>query len=173
MKKIIAACIAIGAVNTTYAALDDYLPPAKLQEHTDKLKMVYGGVGMTNRLVHANAELVTPYGIAYGKVGAFLNGEDLGAQAGFRFPYHFTGIDQNGYYVGAFLGHTENTKLDNERIQRLGGGIDLSYVLLNAQRISTASVGLKFSEKLKGRYGSEKSADPELQFSYSLSFGIF
>ena len=158
---------------TAQAALDDYLPAAKFKPHMDSLKTAYVGLGMTDRLAHGNAELVTPYGIAYGKVGVFTNGEDMGVQAGFRYPYHLTGTDQNGYYIGAFLGHTENAKVDNEQIQRLGAGVDLSYVMLNAQRISTLSVGLKFSERLTGRYGTEVPADPELQFAYTLSFGVF
>lgn len=174
MKKfIVMCCLSLGLTNVAQAALDDYLPPAKLKEHTASLNKIYGGFGMTNRLVHGNAELVTPYGIAYSKLGIFTNGEDPGVQVGFRLPYHFTGTDQNGYYVGVYAGHTENIKLDNEQIQRLGAGIDLSYVKLDKQRISTASLGVQLSENVEGRYGSENKTTPKLQFAYSLSFGIF
>lgn len=173
MKKIIVMCLSLGLTSFAQAALDDYLPPAKLKEHTASLNTVYGGFGMSNKLVHGNAEIITPYGIAYSKLGVFTNGEDLGAQVGFRFPYHFTGTDQNGYYIGVYGGHTENAKIDNEQKQRLGVGMDLSYVKLDKQRISTASLGIQLSENLEGRYGSESKTTPKLQFAYTLSFGIF
>lgn len=173
MKKIILAAVGLSLATLTQAGLDDYLPPAKLKQHQAALNTAYVGVGMTAKLVHLNPEIVTPYGIAYAKLGVFSNGEDPGAQVGFRFPYHFTGVDQNGYYVGVYAGHTENAKVDDEQKQRLGAGIDLSYVLLDKQRISTASVGIGASEKLKGRYGSVKDIEPKLQFAYSLSFGVF
>ena len=173
MKKIIVACLSLGMAHITQAALDDYLPTAKLKDHTAELNKIYGGIGMTNRLAHGNAEIVTPYGIAYGKVGVFTNGEDVGGQVGFRYPYYLTGADQNGYYVGVYAGHIENAKIDNQQKQRLGAGIDLAYVLLSKQRISTLSVGIGAGEKLTGRYGSETELEPEIQFSYSLSFGIF
>lgn len=173
MKKIILGLMGFSLISFTHAALDDYLPPAKLKEHTASLNTVYGGIGMTNKLVHTNAEIVTPYGIAYGKLGVFTNGEDAGGQVGFRLPYHLTGTDQNGYYFGVYAGHTENAKVDGEQKLRLGAGIDLSYVLLSKQRISTASVGVGASEKLTGRYGTETKIVPKLQFAYSLSFGLF
>lgn len=173
MNKIILALTGILIAQGAHAAVNDFLPPAKLKEHTAGLKTVYGGVGMTNRLAHGNVEVVTPYGIGYGKVGVFTNGQDTGGQVGFRFPYHFTGTDQNGYYVGLYAGHTENAKIDNEQKQRLGVGVDLSYVLLSKERISTVSVGVGASEKLEGRYGAEFKSTPKLQFSYTLSFGIF
>lgn len=173
LKKIIISLMLASMASTLHAGLDDYLPPAKLKEHTDNLKMVYGGLGMTAKLVHLNAEMVTPYGIIYGKPGIFTGGEEPGMQVGYRYPYHFTGTDQNGYYFGVYGGHTANTEIDGKRELRLGGGVDLSYVLLNKQRISTLSVGVGASERVEGRRGSIKKTEPELQFAYSLSFGIF
>lgn len=150
------------------------LPDAKLKDHTQSLKWGYVGAGVTTKLLHLNAEWVNPYGIAYGKVGAFMNDDnEVGAQVGFRFPYHFTGVDQNGYYVGFYAGHLESAKLDGELHQRLGAGIDLSYVKLDKQRISTLSVGIGAGEKIEGRNGSQRDIKPQLQFAYSLSFGVF
>lgn len=173
MKKIILAVLSLGTMSFAQAALDDFLPAAKLKDHTASLNKVYVGAGMSNKLVHGNAEIITPYGIAYGKLGVFTNGQDLGGQVGFRYPYHLNGTDQNGYYIGAYAGYLENVKIDGEQEQRLGAGVDLSYVLLSKQRLSTLSVGVGAGEKLEGRYGSKKEIVPKLQFSYTLSFGIF
>lgn len=47
------------------------------------------------------------------------------------------------------------------------------YVLLNSERISTFSVGIGAAEKLTDQNG-DVAADtkPQIQFSYSLSFGL-
>ena len=173
MKKIVIGLLATSLISFAHADLDDYLPPAKLKEHTANLKTVYGGFGMTAKLVHLNGEIVTPYGIVYAKPGIFTSNDEPGIQVGYRYPYHFTGTDQNGYYVGVYAGHTENAEIDGQRKLRLGAGIDLSYVLLSKQRLSTLSVGVGGSERIEGRYGTVKKVEPELQFAYSLSFGIF
>ena len=101
------------------------------------------GVGITQELIHLNTEWVNPYGIAYVKGGVFLNDDHkIGAQAGFRYPAYLTGKDNNGYYVGAYAGHIDSRRIDNEYKTRLGAGIDLAYVLLSSERISSFSVGI-------------------------------
>lgn len=132
------------------------------------------GAGFTQKLLHANAEWVNPYGIAYVKGGVFLTDDNpIGGQVGFRYPVHMTGKDKNGYYVGAYAGHIESKSVDGEHEARLGGGIDLAYVLLSSERISSFSVGIGAGEELKnsdGRVVAE--TEPRLQFSYTLSIGL-
>lgn len=152
----------------------DLLPHAKLAESAPTLKKGYVGAGISQQLLHGNFEWVNPYGIAYAKAGVFINDDhEAGGQIGFRFPYHFTGTDQNGYYFGVYAGHLESIELDSEAHTRLGVGVDLAYVMLNANRISTISVGIGAAEKVEGQYGGEKETEPQLQFAYSLSFGVF
>ena len=174
MKKYILAMCALSTFGVAHAHIDDYLPEAKLAESTASLKKGYVGAGISQQLLHGNFEWVNPYGIAYAKAGVFINDDnEAGAQVGFRFPYHLTGTDQNGYYFGVYAGHLESVEVDGENFERLGAGVDLAYVLLNATRISTISVGIGAAEKIEGQNGGKKDIKPQLQFAYSLSFGAF
>ena len=67
----------------------------------------------------------------------------------------------------------ESVEVDGENFERLGAGVDLAYVLLNATRISTISVGIGAAEKIEGQNDGKKDIKPQLQFAYSLSFGAF
>ena len=174
MKKYILAMCALSTFGVAHAHIDDYLPEAKLAESTASLKSGYVGAGISQQLLHSNFEWVNPYGIAYVKAGVFINDDhEPGAQIGFRLPYHLTGTDQNGYYFGVYAGHLESVIVDQEEYSRLGAGVDLAYVMLDASRISTISVGIGAAEKIEGKNGSERKTDPQLQFAYSLSFGAF
>lgn len=156
----------------TQAAVKDWLPEPKIK--TDGLKKVYAGVGITNDLLHFNAELPTAHGIVYAKAGSFLGGANEAAgQVGFRYPYHLTGTDQNGYYFGGFVGHIESGSIDREDYNRLGAGVDLSYVWLNRSRVSAASIGIGVGERKKGNGGQEDKPEPMVMFGYSFSFGIY
>lgn len=172
MKKIAFTLLAVLSSAVAQAGISDMLPEPKLAEqNTGK---GYVGFGLSQRLGHVNVEWVSDYGIAYAKAGAFFGGEeDPGAQIGFRYPYHLTGTDANGYYFGVYGGHLDNISLDGKYYQRLGAGIDLAYVLLNKSRISTASVGIGAAEQVVGRFGSKKYMSPQLQLAYSLSFNVF
>ena len=149
-----------------------FLPEAKLADSS--VKALYAGAGFTQKMIHLNAEWVNPYGIAYAKAGAFLNGDKtFGGQLGFRYPVHFTGKDKNGYYLGAYAGHIESKDTGAEYESRLGGGVDLAYVMLSPERISTFSVGIGAGEKLTGQNGrTVADTEPKLQFSYTLSIGL-
>lgn len=152
--------------------LNHYLPDAKLKNATVSNFNI--GAGFTQRLLHGNIEWVNPYGIAYAKTGVFLNGDQqVGGQIGFRYPAYLTGTDQNGYYVGVYAGHLDSKSVDNDYEARLGAGVDLAYVKLNAARISTFSVGLGVGEELTDQQGKKvEEVKPQIQFSYSLSFGL-
>ncbi|WP_180001164.1 MULTISPECIES: hypothetical protein [unclassified Acinetobacter] len=132
------------------------------------------GAGFTRKLVHLNTEWVNPYGIAYVKGGVFLDDDrTIGGQVGFRYPAHLTGKDKNGYYVGGYAGHIESKRVDNEYKARLGAGIDLAYVLLSSERISSFSVGIGAGEKFEDQNGRVVAeTEPRLQFSYTLSIGL-
>lgn len=177
MKKTGLLLLGLMVAGVTQAKLSDFLPTLpepKLKEHSAKTKQGYVGLGLTQKLLHVNAEWVNPYGIAYAKVGAFVNGDnEVGAQLGFRYPYFLTGTDLNGYYFGVYAGHLDNVSVDGKYYQRLGGGVDLAYVLLDRERISSFSVGVGAAEKVVGKHGSKKSTEPQLQFAYSLSFDVF
>lgn len=132
------------------------------------------GVGFTQKLLHLNTEWVNPYGIAYVKGGVFLDDDrTIGGQAGFRYPAHLTGKDKNGYYVGVYAGHIDSKQVDGEYEGRLGAGVDLAYVLLSSERISSFSIGIGAGEKLEDRNGrAVAETEPRLQFSYTLSIGL-
>lgn len=134
----------------------------------------YFGAGITQKLLHVNAEWVNPYGIAYAKGGAFMGADhEPGGQIGFRMPIHRTGKDNNGYYIGAYAGHIDRYWVDGNDEARLGGGIDLAYVMLSQERISTFSVGISAGEELKSSSGTVVAeTEPRLQFSYTLSIGL-
>ena len=162
------------AVLSSVAHAGDFKSPfeAKLSKNDAQTWNV--GAGFTQKLLHANAEWVNPYGIAYVKGGVFLNDDhNIGGQLGFRHPVHLTGKDKNGYYVGAYAGHIETRPVNGEHEARLGGGIDLAYVLLSPERISSFSIGLGAGEELKNSGGKVVAeTEPRLQFSYTLSIGL-
>ena len=70
-------------------------------------------------------------------------------------------------------GHIDSKQVDGNIRKPLGGGIDLAYVLLSSERISSFSIGIGAGEKLQdsnGRVVAE--TEPRLQFSYTLSIGL-
>jgi hypothetical protein len=154
------------------AAIKDWLPEPKIK--TEGLKSVYAGVGLTSDLLHFSAESPTAYGTVYAKAGSFLGGADKAAgQVGFRYPYHLTGTDQNGYYLGGFVGHIESASMNREDYNRLGAGLELSYVWLNRSRLSAASIALGVGERKKGSGGQEDKPQPKILFGYTFNFGIY
>ncbi|WP_288386367.1 hypothetical protein [uncultured Acinetobacter sp.] len=172
MKKIYSFLALLTFSSVTCASVQDYLPEAKLQGKDVSPFNV--GLGVTQQLAHVNGEWVNPYGIAYLKAGAYLNGDHtFGGQVGYRYPYYLTGKNQNGYYLGVYAGTLESRRVDNDYTSRLGGGVDLAYVWLNKDRISTFSVGIGAAEALKNTDGSTVvDTKPQLQFAYTLSFGL-
>lgn len=172
MKKIYLLLAVLTCAGTANANENLYLPKAKLKDAAVSTWNV--GAGFTKKLLHGNVEWVNPYGIAYAKTGVFLNDDNtVGGQVGFRYPYYLTGTDKNGYYVGAYAGHIQTKIIDGEEKARLGAGVDLAYVWLSSERISTFSVGIGAGENLKNSRGETvERPEPTLQFSYTLSFGL-
>lgn len=169
---LLGGALLLGAISMSSIAETTPFFEAKIPKGS--ARTLNAGFGFTEKMVHVNGEYVVPYGIAYGKVGAFLNGDNTaGAQIGFRYPYFLTGKDKNGYYIGAFAGHIDSKPVNSGFESRLGAGVDLAYVWLNPERISTASIGLVAGEKLTSSNGDVAAkTEPRLQFSYSLSFGL-
>ena len=171
--KNISILIALLAFNQgLYAEEHPFRPESKLKNADVTTWGI--GAGFTQQLLHANLEWVNPYGIAYAKVGAFLNDDnEVGGQVGFRYPYYLTGTDKNGYYVGVFAGHVDSKNYGGKKQANLGIGADLAYVWLNRERISTLAVGAGVREALDDENGDTiKKAQPIIQISYSLSFGL-
>lgn len=170
MKKIFPLILLLGIGNVTYAAWQDYLPEAKLK-NTDAATL---GVGLTQKMAHFNGEWVNPYGIAYAKVGAFVNGDHaLAGQVGFRYPVVLNGTDKNGFYIGVYGGSLKSKKVDNKDKIQYGAGVDLAYVLLNKERISTFAVGVGAGSEIHDSRGKMiEETKPQLQFAYTLSFGL-
>lgn len=172
MRKIFPLILLLAVGNCAHAELSDYIPEAKLKsEDAARLNV---GAGMTMKLVHLNAEWVNPYGIAYTKLGAFMNGEHVfGGQLGFRYPTFLNGVDKNGFYVGVYGGHIKSKSAGREGDKtQLGAGADLAYVLLNKERISTLSIGMGAGKKVTSGNTIVFEGRPEFQASYSLSFGF-
>lgn len=171
MRIILPFAFLFAVGNVAHAELSDYLPAAKLK--VENLSQWNAGAGITQKLAHLNAEWVNPYGIAYAKLGAFINdGNEIGGQFGFRYPVTMNGTDSNGFYLGAFAGHLKSKTVNGKDESQLGGGVDLSYVLLNKDRISTLSVGLVAGEELKVANQVIYETKPEIQFAYTLSVGF-
>lgn len=171
MRIILPLALLMSIGNMTHAEGSDYLPAAKLKV-TDVSRLNFG-VGLTQKLAHLNAEWVNSYGIAYGKLGAFINdGHEIGGQLGFRYPVALNGKDANGFYLGAFAGHLRSKTFNGQDESQLGGGIDLSYVLLNKERVSSFSVGIVAGEEVTVGNQVIYETKPELQFAYSLSVGF-
>ena len=147
MRKVFSMLILVGLYQSAYADVFNYLPDARLNpEQYSKLNV---GAGVTQQIAHGNLEYVNSYGIAYAKLGVFVNADhDLAGQLGFRYPIALNGKDLNGFYLGAFAGHLKSTSTESYDKTQLGGGVDLAYVMLNKDRISTLSVGIKAGEKV-------------------------
>ncbi len=72
MRKIYPLLAVLTVSSWAHAQDYSFLPEAKLADHKASTWNV--GAGFTQKLLHLNGEWVNPYGIAYAKVGAFLNG---------------------------------------------------------------------------------------------------
>jgi len=179
MKKIFLLLLLVTVGNTVHAAVKDYLPnfkgvfpEAKIKpEDASKINI---GAGITQQIMHVNGEWVNPYGIAYAKLGAFYNGDhEFAGQVGYRIPVALNGTDKNGFYLGLYGGSLKSKKVDGRDEVQYGGGADLSYVLLNKERISTFSVGMGAGSEIHNKNG-EMIAEtrPQIQFSYTLSVGF-
>lgn len=179
MKKIFPLLTLLAIGNIAHADVKDYLPdlkgilPEAKIKPEDASKWNLGG-GITQQMIHANGEWVNPYGIAYAKVGAFYNdGHELAGQLGYRFPVALNGTDKNGFYLGVYGGTLKSRKVDGEDNIQYGGGGDLSYVLLNKERISTFSVGLGVGSEIHDKQGKVIiETRPQIQFAYTLSVGF-
>jgi hypothetical protein len=167
---VLAACLMAGGA--VHADVIDWLG-WEVRPDTTGLKPVYLGVGLTNALLHFNAEVPTAYGNVYAKVGQFYDGKEVAGQIGWRYPYLLTGTDQNGYYLGGMLGHIQNDRLDGDRYNRLGGALELSYVWSNVHRINAASVAIGAGVEKTGDSGEKKRAKPTILFSYTFGVGAF
>lgn len=171
MRNIFPLVLLSTVCNLAYADISDYLPAAKLK--SEQVSAINIGAGMTNKLVHVNGEWANPYGIGYAKVGAYTNDDhEIGGQVGFRYPVVLSGKDANGFYLGAFAGHLRSVPINGSDELQLGGGVDLSYVLLNKERISTISVGIAAGEEMKAGNRVIRETKPEIQFAYTLSMGF-
>lgn len=134
---------------------------------------IYVGAGLAGSLMHMVVEKPTKYGNFYARIGQFYEGEQAGGQVGYRYPYKFTGKNNNGVYLGVFGGQVESVKLDDERKYRLGGGADISYVGFDASRITSAGVGLYFGEEMTGKKGSKLEPRAAVMFTFSIAAGLF
>ena len=172
MKRIYLLLAVLTSTGLVHAEENPFKPEPKLKDA--KVSSWNIGAGVTKKLLHANLEWVNRYGIAYAKAGAFLNTDNkAGGQVGFRYQYYLTGTDKNGYYVGVYAGHLDSKNYGGKVKANLGVGADMAFVWLNNERISTFSVGAGVREPLEGADGkTAKKAEPVLQLSYTLSFGL-
>lgn len=140
--------------------------------NTDGLKKLYVGAGLSNALVAAHAEAPTKYGNVYAKAGQFYDGEEIAGQIGWRYPYQYSGATRNGYFLGGFIGHVESDSLNGELYNRLGAGLELSYLWQNALRSGSASVAVAAGEEDTANNDVKKRATPMLLFSVTFGLGV-
>lgn len=160
------------ADDSLLSSFKSYLPEAKLKNAN--LSTYNVGAGITQQMGHVQGEWVNSYGIAYLKAGFFINGDNEPAgQIGFRYPIVLTGTNKNGYYLGLYGGSLRSKSVgqDSDKVS-YGGGVDLSFVWLNKERISTLSVGLGGGNKLKNGQKVVLESKPLLQIAYTLSLGL-
>ena len=179
MRKIFPLLMLVAIGNVAHADVKDYLPDLKGFLPEAKIKPEDAskwnlGAGITQQMVHANGEWVNPYGIAYVKLGAFYNGDHAFAgQLGYRVPVVLNGKDKNGFYLGVYGGTLKSKVVDGNDAVQYGGGGDLSYVLLDKERISTFSVGMGVGSELHDKNGNMiLETRPQIQISYTLSVGF-
>ena len=179
MKKIFPLLILVALSSATHADIKDYLPDLKGVLPEAKIKPEDAskwnvGAGVTQQMLHVNGEMVNSYGIAYAKIGAFYNGDHkLAGQIGYRIPVALNGTDKNGFYLGVYGGTLKSKVVDGSDEVQYGAGGDLSYVLLNKERISTFSVGMGAGNELHDQNGNMiVETRPQIQFSYTLSGGF-
>lgn len=137
------------------------------------LKKLYVGGGLSNALVYGHAEAPTKYGNVYVKAGQFYDGEELAGQVGWRYPYQYSGSTRNGYFLGGFIGHVESDSLNGELYNRLGAGLEFSYLWQNAMRAGSVSVAVAAGEEDTANNGIKKRATPMLIFSATFGLGVF
>lgn len=146
----------------------------RVRPDTKNLSKVYGGAGFANSLMYFSAEAPTRYGNVYARVGQFYKGSGVAGQLGWRYPYAYTGVDKNGYYLGGFVGHVEDGNVDNERFNRLGGGVELSYLSMREDVLASASVALAFGDTVESSDGKFKSKPaPMIIFAANFNVGFF
>ncbi len=141
---------------------------------TDNLHKFYVGVGDTNSLLHANVEMPTRFGHVYVNVGKFFAGGNGAAQIGFRMPYHYMNEkDNDGFYLGAYAGDVVNSGIDGKQVNRLGGALELSYLLMDRTSLTSFSVAIGAAQRNSGGNPDEQKVTPMLMFGASWGFGIF
>lgn len=136
------------------------------------LKKVYVGAGLSNALVAAYAETPTAYGNVYVKAGSFYDGDEIAGQVGWRYPYQYSGATNNGYFLGGFIGHVESDSFNGELYNRLGAGLELSYLWQNALRAGSASIAIAGGEESTAANGAKRRTSPMLMFSVTFGFGV-
>jgi hypothetical protein len=157
-----------GAMSSTY----DYIGLNRTR--VDDVHTFYVGVGDTNSLLHANVEMVGQFGHVYAKVGEFVDGKQIAGQVGFRIPYNYThDKDNDGVYFGAYAGQIENSGIASKHVNRLGGALEMSYLLMNKTSLTAASVSLGFAKPNKQGEADEQKVTPILMFGLTWGFGLF
>lgn len=142
----------------------------------DGLNNVYIGVGLTNSLIHVYAEAPTRFGHVYVKAGQFFRGSQMVGQLGFRMPYHYKNEKNNdGVYFGAYTGYLDNTSIGstNERKDRLGAALELSYLRLNKTSLAAASVSIGAVQRSPLGKPDQQNIVPLVMFGLNWGFGSF
>ncbi|MEC7118766.1 MAG: hypothetical protein VXW65_02535 [Pseudomonadota bacterium] len=163
--------MALSVGMTAQADVIDWLG-IEQRPNLEGLKKVYAGAGLSNAFINTYAESPTPYGNVYAKVGQFYDGNGLAGQLGWRYPYAYTGVDRNGYYLGGFVGHVEADSFDGDDYNRLGAGLELSYIWMNAVRAGSVSMAVAAGEEKTDSRGTKRRATPMVLFSFTFGLGV-
>jgi len=141
---------------------------------TDNLHMFYVGVGDTNSLLHANVEMPTRFGHVYVNVGKFVAGGNGAAQIGFRMPYHYMNDkDNDGFYFGAYAGDIENSGIAGRQVNRVGGALEMSYLMMDKSSLTSFSVAIGAAQRNSDGNPDQQKVTPMILFGASWGFGIF
>ncbi len=147
----------------------------KVHSYMTQMKPVstYVGVGLFDDMANVNIETVTDLGNFYARVGKFIE-TSAGPAANFGWRYPITGTrDEEGYFMGVFIGHVIGGSFDGKEYNRTGAGADLSYhwVTEHTRKVISVGLGTGFSDRVDPK--SKEVAAPRAFFSFSTALKVF
>jgi hypothetical protein len=133
----------------------------------------YVGVGLFDDMVHVNVETVTDMGNFYARVGKFIEADaNMAANVGWRYP--ITGTrDEEGYFMGFFIGHVIASSFAEKDHNRSGAGAEMSYhwVTEHTRKVISVGLGTGFSDRVDPK--SKEVAAPRIFIGFSTALKVF
>lgn len=133
-------------------------------------KNLYVGIGQFGEMLNVNVETVTRWGNFHGRVGRFLGQEGLAVNVSWRKPIEGEDGHVPGFYIGLFGGHVASEEINDESVERLGGGAEMGYHWVKEYTRAELTVGVGAAEPVK-EVNVEYKAEPTIFVSFSMALG--